>query len=180
MVFVGPGHVSTIIGTEPYQIIAEKYHKPIVISGFEPLDILQSIWMVLKQFAEGRCQVENQYTRLVGKKGSKAGLNAIKKVFTVRSLFEWRGLGEIPNSGLEISPEYKQFDAELKFNLSNNKVPDNKACQCGEILRGILKPWECKVFGTACTPENPIGACMVSTEGACSAYYKYGKISQKV
>lgn len=178
--FVGPGHVSTIIGTEPYQIIAEKYHKPIVISGFEPLDILQSIWMVLKQFAEGRCQVENQYTRLVGKKGSKAGLNAIKKVFTVRSLFEWRGLGEIPNSGLEISPEYKQFDAELKFNLSNNKVPDNKACQCGEILRGVLNPWECKVFGTACTPETPIGACMVSTEGACSAYYKYGKISQKV
>ncbi|MDJ0726876.1 MAG: hydrogenase formation protein HypD [Prochloraceae cyanobacterium] len=178
--FVGPGHVSTVIGTNPYQIIAEKYRKPIVISGFEPLDILQSIWMVLKQFSEGRCEVENQYTRLVTEKGNNPGLNAIKKVFTVRSLFEWRGLGEIPDSGLEISPEYKQFDAEFKFSLSNKKVADNKACQCGEILKGVLKPWQCKVFGTACTPETPIGACMVSSEGACAAYYQYGKNNPKI
>jgi len=178
--FVGPGHVSTVIGTAPYQIIAREYRKPIVISGFEPLDILQSIWMVLKQFAEGRCEVENQYSRLVTEKGNNPGLNAIKKVFTVRSLFEWRGLGDIPNSGLEISPEYKQFDAEFKFSLSNKKVADNKACQCGEILKGVLKPWQCKVFGTACTPETPIGACMVSSEGACAAYYQYRKNNPKV
>lgn len=178
--FVGPGHVSTVIGTDPYQIIAREYRKPIVISGFEPLDILQSIWMVLKQFAEGRCEVENQYSRLVTEKGNNPGLNAIKKVFTVRSLFEWRGLGDIPDSGLEISPEYKQFDAEFKFNLSNKKVADNKACQCGEILKGVLKPWQCKVFGTACTPETPIGACMVSSEGACAAYYQYRKNNPKI
>ena len=175
--FIGPGHVSMVIGTEPYQFIPQTYHKPIVISGFEPLDIFQSIWMLLKQIKENRCEVENQYNRLVEKGGNQNAIQAINQVFTVRDKFEWRGLGEIPNSGLKIRPEYAQFDAEAKFTIPNLKVPDHKACQCGEILKGVLKPWECKVFGTACTPEKPIGTCMVSSEGACAAYYKYGRLS---
>ena len=175
--FVGPGHVSIVIGTQPYKIIAKQYHKPIVISGFEPLDILQSIWMLMRQLSEHRCEVENQYNRLVQPEGNQVALKAMNQVFAVRDTFEWRGLGEIPNSGLKIRPEYAQFDAEVKFILPNQKVADHKACQCGEILKGVLKPWECKVFGTACTPENPIGTCMVSSEGACAAYYKYGRCS---
>ena len=175
--FIGPGHVSTVIGTEPYQIIADKYHKPLVISGFEPLDILQSVWMLLKQIVEGRCEVENQYTRLVDSGGNLVAQNASAKVFTVCDRFEWRGLGEIAQSGLKIKDEYAQFDAEVKFVVPHCQVADAKVCQCGEILKGILKPWQCKVFGTACTPENPIGTCMVSSEGACAAYYKYGRLS---
>lgn len=175
--FIGPGHVSMVIGTEPYQFIAQEYHLPIVISGFEPLDIFQSIWMLLQQLLENRCQVENQYNRLVQTTGNKIALEAIDQVFTVRDTFEWRGLGEIPDSGLKIRPEYAQFDAEVKFTLPNLKVADHKACQCGEILKGVLKPWQCKVFGTACTPEKPLGSCMVSSEGACAAYYKYGRLS---
>jgi hydrogenase expression/formation protein HypD len=175
--FIGPGHVSTIIGTKPYQIIAETYHKPLVVSGFEPLDILQSIVMVLQQIAGGCCEVENQYSRLVQTEGNKLALDAIKKVFTVRDEFEWRGLGNISESGLKIRENYAHFDAEAKFNLPNRQVADAAACQCGEILKGVMKPWQCKVFGTACTPENPIGTCMVSSEGACAAYYKYGRLS---
>ena len=175
--FVGPGHVSTIIGTNPYEIIAEKYHKPLVVSGFEPLDIMQSIVMVLQQLADGRCEVENQYTRLVESEGNKVALDAINKVFTVRDEFEWRGLGYISQSGLKIKENYANFDAEAQFTLPNRQVADATACQCGEILKGVLKPWQCKVFGTACTPENPIGTCMVSSEGACAAYYKYGRLS---
>ena len=174
--FVGPGHVSMVIGTDPYEFIAQEYHKPIVISGFEPLDIFQSIWMLLKQIVENRCEVENQYSRLVEKSGNQNALKAINTVFAVREKFPWRGLGEIPNSGLKIRPEYAQFDAEIKFTVPNLEVADHKACQCGEILKGVVKPWECKVFGTACTPETPIGACMVSSEGACAAYYKYGRL----
>jgi hydrogenase expression/formation protein HypD len=175
--FIGPGHVSMVIGTEPYEFISHKYHKPIVVSGFEPLDILQSIWMLLQQLIENRCQVENQYNRLVEPAGNLVALQAINQVFTVRENFDWRGLGEIPKSGLKIRPEYAQFDAELKFTIPNLKVSDHKACQCGEILKGTLKPWQCKVFGTACTPETPIGTCMVSSEGACAAYYKYGRLA---
>jgi hydrogenase expression/formation protein HypD len=175
--FIGPGHVSMVIGIAPYKFIAEQYHKPMVVSGFEPLDILQSIWMLLKQMVEGRCQVENQYNRLVQEGGNTVALKAINQVFEVREYFEWRGLGDIPDSGLKIRPEYAQFDAEVKFSVPNLKVADNKACQCGEILKGVLKPWQCKVFGTACTPENPLGTCMVSSEGACAAYYKYGRLA---
>ena len=175
--FIAPGHVSAVIGTAPYQIIVDKYHKPLVISGFEPLDILQSVWMLLQQILEGRCEVENQYTRLVNSGGNKVGQDAIAKVFTVRDRFEWRGLGEIAQSGLKIRDEYAQFDAEVKFVVPNRKVADAQACQCGEILKGVLKPWQCKVFGTACTPENPLGTCMVSSEGACAAYYKYGRLA---
>ncbi|AVZ31368.1 hydrogenase formation protein HypD [Nodularia spumigena] len=175
--FIGPGHVSMVIGTEPYQFIAQKYHKPIVIAGFEPLDILQSIWMILQQLVENRCEVENQYNRLVEPAGNLVALQAMNQVFAVRKNFDWRGLGEIPESGLKIRTEYTQFDAENKFIIPNLKVADHKACKCGEILKGVLKPWECKVFGTACTPETPIGSCMVSSEGACAAYYKYGRLS---
>ncbi|MDJ0680805.1 MAG: hydrogenase formation protein HypD [Xenococcaceae cyanobacterium MO_167.B52] len=175
--FVGPGHVSTIIGTKPYQVISKTYHKPLVVSGFEPIDILQSIAMLLQQLADGRCEVENQYSRLVQTEGNKVALDAINRVFTVREEFEWRGLGYISKSGLKIRENYAQFDAEVQFNLPNRQVADAAACQCGEILKGVLKPWQCKVFGTACTPENPIGTCMVSSEGACAAYYKYGRLS---
>ncbi|MCM0591609.1 MAG: hydrogenase formation protein HypD [Gloeotrichia echinulata GP01] len=175
--FVGPGHVSMVIGTDPYQFISQQYHKPIVVSGFEPLDILQSIWMLLHQLVENRCEVENQYNRIVKNEGNSVALTAMNQVFTVRDNFDWRGLGEIPYSGLKIRPEYTQFDAELKFTIPHLKIADHKACKCGEILKGVLKPWQCKVFGTACTPETPIGACMVSSEGACAAYYKYGKLS---
>ncbi|MDH6099850.1 hydrogenase formation protein HypD [Anabaenopsis sp. FSS-46] len=175
--FIGPGHVSMVIGTEPYEFISQKYHKPIVVSGFEPLDILQSIWMLLQQLVENRCEVENQYNRLVEPAGNLVALQAINQVFAVRENFDWRGLGDIPKSGLKIRPEYAQFDAELKFTIPNLKVRDHKACQCGEILKGTLKPWQCKVFGTACTPETPIGTCMVSSEGACAAYYKYGRLA---
>ncbi len=176
--FIGPGHVSMVIGCNPYEFIPLQYHKPIVISGFEPIDILQSIWMLLKQLIENRCKVESQYTRIVTPEGNQNALKAMNEVFEVRDNFEWRGLGNIPNSGLQISTEYAQFDAELKFSTPNNQVADNKACQCGEILKGVLKPWQCKVFGTACTPENPIGTCMVSSEGACAAYYKYGRFAK--
>lgn len=173
--FVGPGHVSMVIGTEPYQVIAKTYHKPLVVSGFEPLDLLQSIWMVLQQLADGRCEVENQYARFVQPRGNSVALDAMQRVFQVRDRFEWRGLGEISQSGLKMHPNYAQFDAEVKFTLPNRQVADHKACACGEILKGVKKPWECKVFGTGCTPEHPIGACMVSSEGACAAYYRYGR-----
>jgi hydrogenase expression/formation protein HypD len=175
--FVGPGHVSMVIGLEPYQVIAQTYHKPLVVSGFEPLDLLQSIWMVLQQLADGRCEVENQYARLVQAGGNSVALDAMQRVFQVREQFEWRGLGEIAHSGLKMRPEYARFDAEAKFTLPHRHVADHKACACGEILKGVKKPWDCKVFGTACTPEHPIGACMVSSEGACAAYYKYGRIA---
>lgn len=143
-----------VIGARPYQVIAERYGKPVAIAGFEPLDILQSLWMVLRQLAEGRCEVENQYTRLVNHDGNAVALDALAKVFTVREQFEWRGLGDIPASGFKMHPNYSQFDAEAKFTLPHQRVADHKACACGEILQGVKKPWECKVFGTAC-PEHP-------------------------
>ncbi len=175
--FVGPGHVSMVIGCNPYNFIAKDYNIPIVISGFEPVDILQSIWMLLQQLIQNRCEVENQYSRVVQTQGNIQAITAMNEVFEVRSEFEWRGLGYIPASGLKIRPKYARFDTEVKFAIPNNQVADHKACQCGEILKGVLKPWQCKVFGTACTPENPIGTCMVSNEGACAAYYKYGRLS---
>jgi hydrogenase expression/formation protein HypD len=175
--FIGPGHVSMVIGTQPYQFIAEQYHKPVVVSGFEPLDILHAIWLLLVQMVESRCEIENQYNRLVDERGNRVALDAIAQVFELRDQFEWRGLGEIARSGLQLTDAYAPFDAEKKFTLPNQKVADAAACQCGEILKGVLKPWQCKVFGTACTPETPIGTCMVSSEGACAATYKYGRLS---
>ncbi len=177
--FLGPGHVSMVIGMEPYAFIAEYYRKPITIAGFEPLDILQSVWMVLKQLAEGRCEVENQYTRIVPPYGNSQALQAIQEVFELREFFEWRGLGSIDHSGVRVREEFSTFDAEQKFPIPNLKIADPTSCQCGEVLKGVIKPSQCKVFGTACTPQNPLGALMVSTEGACAAYYNYGWIPEE-
>jgi hydrogenase expression/formation protein HypD len=174
--FLGPGHVSMVIGTGPYEFIARHYRKPLVVSGFEPLDILQSVWMVMRQLAEGRCDVENQYQRVVPEAGNNAALAAVHKVFQLREFFEWRGLGSIDHSGVRLRPTYARFDAERKYSVPNLKIADPKACQCGEVLKGVIKPWQCKVFGTACTPETPLGSLMVSSEGACAAVYNYGRI----
>ena len=176
--FIGPGHVSTVIGCRPYEFIARDYGKPLVCSGFEPLDILQSVHMLLAQLAEGRCEVENQYTRVVPWDGNHRALEVIDEVMEVRPTFEWRGLGFIPDSALRLRERYSAYDAERIFAVPGVRVADPKACQCGEVLKGVLKPWECRVFGTACTPETPIGTCMVSSEGACAAYYTFGRFSR--
>ncbi|MEJ2058986.1 MAG: hydrogenase formation protein HypD [Gammaproteobacteria bacterium] len=178
--FLGPGHVSLVIGSQPYRFIAEQYHRPLVIAGFEPLDILQSIWMVIKQLDEGRCEIENQYRRLVPEDGNPQALGAVNEVFELREFFEWRGLGSIDHSGVRLRDAYAAFDAERKFALPNVRIADPKACQCGEVLKGVIKPRECKVFGTACTPETPLGALMVSSEGACAAYFQYGAKTRQV
>ncbi|VVN81110.1 hydrogenase formation protein HypD [Pseudomonas fluorescens] len=174
--FLGPGHVSMVIGSEPYEFIARHYKKPLVISGFEPLDILQSLWMLTQQLAEGRCEVENQYQRVVPDAGNNPALRAVQKVFQLREFFEWRGLGSIDHSGVKLREAYARFDAERKYPVPNLKIADPKSCQCGEVLKGVIKPWQCKVFGTACTPEMPLGSLMVSSEGACAAVYNYGRI----
>lgn len=174
--FLGPGHVSMVIGTHPYDFIAGHYRKPITVAGFEPLDVLQSMWMVLKQIAEGRSEVENQYGRIVPADGNPEALGAIQEVFELREFFEWRGLGSIDHSGVRIRESYADYDAERRFSVPNVKIADPKSCQCGEVLKGVIKPYECKVFGKACTPEAPLGSLMVSSEGACAAYYKYGRI----
>ena len=177
--FLGPGHVSMVIGTAPYEFIARFYKKPMVVAGFEPLDVLQSIWMVLKQIKEGRADIENQYLRVVPDAGNSAALDAVAKVYELREFFEWRGLGSIDHSGVKLTDEYAHFDAERKFAIPNLKIADPKSCQCGEVLKGVIKPWQCKLFGTACTPETPLGALMVSSEGSCSAYYQYGGIKTR-
>ncbi|MCA1632486.1 MAG: hydrogenase formation protein HypD [Acidobacteria bacterium] len=176
--FVGPGHVSTVIGTRPYDFVVREYGKPVVVSGFEPLDVLQSVYMVVKQTVEGRVEVENQYARCVSRGGNLKALEALSEVFEPRDYFEWRGLGSIAHSGMRLKQKYARFDAERRFDVPGLRIADPKACQCGEILKGVKKPWECKVFGTACTPETPIGSCMVSSEGACAAYYNYGRLSK--
>jgi hydrogenase expression/formation protein HypD len=173
--FIGPGHVSMVIGTRPYDFIVRDYHKPFTIAGFEPLDVLQSLWMVLRQLAEGRCEVENQYGRIVPPDGNPRARAAVEEVYELRPFFEWRGLGSIDHSGVRIRDDYAAFDAERKFRVPNVVVADPQACQCGEVLNGIIKPRECRVFGTACTPETPLGSLMVSSEGACAAYYSYGR-----
>ena len=176
--FIGPGHVSTVIGTRPYEFVAGDYRKPMVVAGFEPLDILQAIYKVVKQCIEGRAEIENQYRRVVTRDGNSRSLQVLSEVFELRDYFEWRGLGSIPRSGLKLKSKYARFDAERRFNVAGLRIADPKACQCGEILKGVKKPWECKVFGTACTPETPIGSCMVSSEGACAAYYNFGRLSK--
>jgi hydrogenase expression/formation protein HypD len=173
--FLGPGHVSMVIGTTTYDFITRHYHKPITIAGFEPLDVLHALWMVLKQIDDGRCEVENQYGRVVPAHGNPNALAAIHEVYELREFFEWRGLGSIDHSGVRLRESYAAFDAERKFEVPNIRIADPKACQCGEVLKGVIKPHQCKVFGTACTPETPLGSLMVSTEGACAAYYNYGR-----
>jgi hydrogenase expression/formation protein HypD len=176
--FLGPGHVSSVVGIRPYEFVTQTYNKPVVVVGFEPLDILQGVHMVMRQILEGRCEVENQYKRVVHDDGNAKSLEVLGRVFSIRPHFEWRGLGFISQSALQLRDEFAEFDAEKIFTVPGVRVADPKACQCGEVLKGVLKPWECKVFGTACTPETPIGTCMVSSEGACAAYYNFGRYSR--
>jgi len=177
--FLGPGHVSTVIGTKPYRFVASQYNRPLVTAGFEPVDVLQAVLMLLRQLDEGRCEIENQYRRVVSEDGNRKALELMREVFVVRPHFEWRGLGFIAHSGLALAPEFAAWDADLIYDMPGLRVADPKACQCGEVLKGALRPWECKVFGTACTPETPIGTCMVSSEGACAAYYNYGRYTPR-
>jgi hydrogenase expression/formation protein HypD len=171
--FIGPGHVSTVIGCRPYEWIAQNEGKPIVVSGFEPLDMLQSVVMLLRQLKAGEAKVENQYKRVVPWEGNRAALRAMAEVFQLRPYFEWRGLGFISQSALRINDRYSEFDAEQRFAVPGIRVTDPKAAQCGEVLKGVLKPHQCKLFGRECTPEHPVGALMVSSEGSCAAYHNY-------
>jgi len=171
--FIGPGHVSTVIGCRPYEWIAKNENKPVAVSGFEPLDILQSIVMVLRQLKAEEARIENQYKRVVPWEGNRAALRAMAEVFELRPYFEWRGLGFISQSALRIRESHAQWDAERRFDIPGVRVTDPKAAQCGEVLKGVLKPHQCKLFGNECTPEHPIGALMVSSEGSCAAYFNY-------
>jgi len=177
--FVGPAHVSSVIGTEPYEFFAQEYRKPVVVAGFEPLDVLQAILMLVRQVNEGRAEVENQFSRVVSRDGNRKAQALVAEVFELRREFEWRGLGTVPYSALAIRSEYAAFDAERRYDLGYRAVADNKACECGAILRGLKRPTECKLFGTACTPETPMGSCMVSSEGACAAHYSYGRFRDR-
>ena len=175
--FIGPGHVSTIIGLSPFEFIPALYGKPLVVTGFEPADVLQSIVMILDQIERGAPTVENQYARVVRPEGNRRALEILSATMELRPHFEWRGLGFITQSALKLRPEFAEWDAEVRYSVPGLRVADPKACQCGEVLKGVIKPWQCRVFGTACTPETPIGSCMVSPEGACAAYYNYGRYS---
>jgi hydrogenase expression/formation protein HypD len=173
--FIGPAHVSTVIGTAPYEAFAQEFSKPVVIAGFEPLDVMQAILMLVRQINDGRAEVENEYIRAVTQEGNRIAQREIGEVFEIRESFEWRGLGEIPNSALRLREAYRDYDAERRFPMEKRFARDNPACECGPILRGLKQPRDCKLFGTACTPETPIGACMVSSEGSCAAYWAYGR-----
>lgn len=174
--FVGPAHVSTVIGSDPYEVFAHDYQKPVVIAGFEPLDVLQAIFMIVQQINHGESRVENEFTRAVTPKGNEKAQRLMQSVFGIRDDFEWRGLGTLSHSALRLTSNFSDFDAEQRFGVDYHPVPDNKACECARILRGEKSPQECKIFGTVCTPENPIGSCMVSSEGACAAHYTYRRI----
>ncbi|MBG6078860.1 hydrogenase formation protein HypD [Rubrivivax gelatinosus] len=173
--FVGPAHVSIVIGSAPYEPFAAAYRKPVVIAGFEPLDVMQAILMLVRQVNDGRAEVENEFVRAVGRDGNAAAIAAMAEVFEHRESFEWRGLGTVPDSALRLRPAYARFDAEQRFSLTYQPVPDHKRCECGAILRGVKTPSDCSLFGTVCTPDNPMGSCMVSSEGACAAHYAYGR-----
>jgi hydrogenase expression/formation protein HypD len=181
--FIGPGHVAAVVGTDAFEFLPREFNLPVVVTGFEPLDILQAIAMILNQFvsgevAAGKASVGNQYARVVRPGGNKAALALMGRTFTLRETFEWRGLGWIERSGFGISGEYSKWDAEARFAVPGERVADPAACECGAVLTGRIKPWECRVFGTACTPDTPIGTCMVSPEGACAAYYNFGRIDR--
>jgi hydrogenase expression/formation protein HypD len=175
---IGPSHVSVIIGSDSYRFCAGQYNKPLVIAGFEPLDVLQSIVMLVRQINEGRAEVENQYTRAVTAVGNRKAQQAVAQVFSLRPSFEWRGLGEIPESALGISEAFKAYDAEERFQMVYQPAAGTKGCECPAVLRGARKPTDCKLFATACTPESPLGSCMVSDEGACAAYFTYGRFRE--
>ncbi|MDR3107263.1 MAG: hydrogenase formation protein HypD [Bifidobacteriaceae bacterium] len=174
--FIGPGHVATVVGARHFDFIPTEYGLPLVVTGFEPLDILQAVEMLLEQYIDGRRVVENQYARVVREDGNPAALALLREVFTLRDTFEWRGLGFIERSGYRLADAFADFDAERRFELPGVRVADPPACECGSVLKGLLKPWQCRVFGTGCTPENPIGTCMVSPEGACAAYFNFARV----
>jgi hydrogenase expression/formation protein HypD len=176
--FLGPSHVSTIIGSEPYEFFAEEYQRPVVIAGFEPLDVMASIVMLIRQLNEGRAEVENQFKRGVSREGNAKAKAMVADTLELRPEFAWRGLGTVPYSGLRIKDKYAKFDAEKRFELVEKDVRENKACQCPSVIRGVKKPTDCEIFGTVCTPRNPIGSCMVSDEGACAAYYRYRRYAE--
>lgn len=173
--FIGPAHVSTVIGSAPYQTFARDYGKPVAIAGFEPLDVMRAIQLLIQQINAGRAEVDNEFTRAVTPHGNRKAQALVEQVFALRASFSWRGLGEIRQSALTLRPEYAGFDAEIRFALPDVAVPDHKACECAAILRGEKQPQQCRIFGTACTPDNPIGSCMVSSEEACAAHYSYGR-----
>ncbi len=173
--FIGPAHVSAVIGTRPFEFFAAEYRRPVVIAGFEPLDVMQAVLMLVRQLNDGRAEVENEYTRVVTRDGNLKAQALVAECFELRKSFEWRGLGQVPYSALRIKEAYAEFDAERRFPLAEAKVPDHSACECGAVLRGVKKPTDCRIFASGCTPDNPIGSCMVSSEGACAAYYSYGR-----
>lgn len=173
--FLGPSHVSSVIGSRPYEAAAETFRKPVVIAGFEPLDVMQASLMLIRQINEGRAEVENQYTRVVTREGNRKAQELVDEVFELRPSFEWRGLGSVPLSALSIRARFAHLDAEKRFCLSEKVSREVKSCECPSILRGVKKPTDCKLFGTVCTPDNPMGSCMVSSEGACAAYWSYGR-----
>jgi hydrogenase expression/formation protein HypD len=173
--FLGPAHVSVVIGAQPYEYFAEEFAKPVVIAGFEPLDVMQSILMLIRQINDGRAEVENQYIRAVTRHGNETAKALVAEVFELSRSFEWRGLGDVPYSAFRIRDAYAGHDAERRFALTQGKALENKACDCPRILRGAAIPTDCRLFGTQCTPQTPLGSCMVSDEGACAAYYKYGR-----
>lgn len=176
--FFGPSHVSSIIGSRPYEFFAEEFQRPVVIAGFEPLDVMQSALMLIRQLNEGRFEVENEYTRVVSREGNQKAQALVAETFELRRSFEWRGLGEVPYSALKIKQAYEELDAEKRFSIPVSQAKDVKGCECPAILRGAKRPTDCKLFGTVCTPENPMGSCMVSSEGACAAYWSYGRFRQ--
>ncbi len=176
--FFGPSHVSSIIGSQPYEYFAEEFQRPVVIAGFEPLDVMQSTLMLIRQLNEGRHEVENEYTRVVSREGNRKAQALVAEVMELRRSFEWRGLGLVPYSALQINKAYAEFDAEKRFEVPAIQASDIKGCECPRILRGIKKPTDCKLFGSVCTPENPMGSCMVSSEGACAAYWSNGRFRQ--
>ncbi len=177
--FFGPSHVSTLIGSKPYEYFAEHYKKPVVIAGFEPLDIMQSALMLLRQLNTNKHEVENEYIRAVTREGNLKAQALVNEVLELRETFEWRGLGLVPDSALKIREEFAEFDAEKRFTVPAISASDVKGCECPSILRGQKNPMDCKLFGTVCTPENPMGSCMVSSEGACAAYWSYGRFRQQ-
>ncbi len=173
--FLGPSHVSAVIGSRPYEFFAEEFRKPVVIAGFEPLDVMQAALMLVRQLNSGEFRVENEYTRVVSRDGNRKAQRLVAEVFELRRRFEWRGLGLVPYSALRIKADYAAFDAERRFELAPAPAAEVRGCECPRILRGVRRPTDCRLFGTVCTPENPVGSCMVSSEGACAAYWSYGR-----
>ncbi len=179
--FLGPSHVSVITGYKIYETIASTYHTPVVVAGFEPTDVMESVLRVVRQINAGKSEVENEYARAVSREGNLKAQELIETYFEKREHFRWRGIGDIAKSALKLKAEYAMYDAEVVFDdiLPKVELNDHKLCICGDILKGKAKPFDCKVFGKACTPSNPMGSCMVSSEGACAAYFKYGAFNLK-